>query len=116
MELSNTDDGKWTYFYTDLVNAPISLLADRSYEVKGWIRFVELGKEVQLSIFWDDSHESQVIYKAYPDPWSNPDWFRVKDTITVDRDYNDGYLSLGFKSDKDDDDNVIGKLLWIIFR
>lgn len=110
VELSNTDDGKWTYFYTDLINAPISLLRDRSYEVKGWIRSVELAKEAELSIFWDDSHESQIIYEGDPDPEINPDWFMVSGTITPDRDYNDAYLSLGFKSDKDDDDVVIGKL------
>ena len=112
VELSNTDDGKWTYFYTDVINAPISLLADRSYEVKGWIRSVEMGKEARLSIFWDNSKKDLDIYNAIPDPVSDPDWFMVKDTITADKDYNDAYLSLGFKSDKDDNDNVIGKLLF----
>jgi len=112
VELSNTDDGKWTYFYTDVINAPINLLANRSYEVRGWIKSVELGREAAISIFWKNSRESQVIYAGNPDPVRNPDWFMVRGTITIDEDFNDGYLSLGFRSDKDDDDNVIGKLLF----
>ncbi len=112
VELSNTNDGKWTYFYTDVLNAPLSFVADRSYEVKGWIRSVEQGKEADLSVFWDNSKKDQVIYTGIPDPVSNPDWFMVVDTLTVDRDYNDGYLSLGFKSDKDADDNPVGSLLF----
>ena len=112
VELSNTDDGKWTYFYTDEIDAPLSFVADRSYEVKGWIRSVERGKEANLSVFWENSRKDQVIYTGIPDPVSMPDWFMVVDTLTVDRDYNDGYLSLGFKSDKDADDNPVGSLLF----
>ena len=111
VELSNTDDDKWTYFYTDVEVAPFNFKAHRSYEVVGWIKSVEQGKEARLSIFWDNSHRSEIIYDEEPDPLSNPDWFMVSTTITVDRDFHDGYLSLGFKSDKDDDDEVIGKLL-----
>lgn len=111
VELSNTDDGKWTYLFTDVESAPLSFKANRSYEIVGWIKSMEEGKEAEISIFWDDADESEEIYKDTPDPLSNPDWFRVRGTITVDRDYNDGFLSLGFKSDKDDDDQVIGKLL-----
>jgi len=112
VELSNTNDGKWTYFYTDIDNAPLSFVANRSYEVRGWIKSVEEGKEAELSIFWDDSHESQIIYSGTPDPVSNPDWFLVRGTITPEEDFDDGYLSLGFKSDKDDVNNVIGRLLF----
>jgi hypothetical protein len=112
VELTNTDRDKWTYFYTDVINAPLSFVADRSYEVRGWIRSVEQGKEADLSVFWDNSKKKQVIYTGIPDPVSMPDWFMVVGIITVDRDYNDGYLSLGFKSDKDADNNPVGSLLF----
>jgi len=111
VELSNTEDGRWTYFYTDVEVAPFNFKANRSYEVVGWIKSVEQGREARLSIFWDNSHRSEIIYDDEPDPESNPDWFMVSTTITVNRDFHDGYLSLGFRSDKDDDDVVIGKLL-----
>ncbi len=112
VELSNTDDDKWTYFYTDVINAPIRLMADRSYEVSGWIRSVEAGKEARLTLFWNNGRDDEVIYNDTPDPVSQPDWFQVQEIITINRDYNDGYLSLGFKTDKDDEDNVIGRLLF----
>jgi len=112
VELSNTDDGKWTYFYTDVIHAPIRLMANRSYEISGWIRSVEEGKEARLSLFWNEGRDDEVIYDDIPDPVSQPDWFQVQGIITINRDFNDGYLALGFKSDKDENDNVIGKLLF----
>jgi hypothetical protein len=112
VELSNTDDGKWTYFFTDVTHAPIRLMAGRSYEVSGWIRSVEEGKEARVALFWNEGRDDEVIYDDTPDPVSQPDWFQVQEIITINRDYNDGYLGLGFKSDKDGDDNVIGKLLF----
>jgi len=110
VELSNTLDKQWTYFYTDVVSAPILLKANRSYEVRGWIRSVEEGKKVELSIFWNGSNSSQVIYDANPDPVTNPDWFMVETIITPTADFNDGYLSLGFQNDKVDV-NPAGRLL-----
>ena len=41
------------------------------------------------------------LYKGNPDPVSDPDWFMVEATITPTADYSDGYLSLGFRADKD---------------
>jgi hypothetical protein len=113
VELSNTNDGKWTYFYTDVETAPLSFVANRTYEVRGWIKSVEEGREANVSIVWRNSRESQIIYAGTPDPESNPDWFLVRGTVTFDEDFNDGYLSLGFRSDEgddDDEDEVIGKL------
>jgi hypothetical protein len=110
VELSNTVNNGWTYFYTDVIGAPIRLLANRSYEVRGWIKSVEEGKKVRLSIFWNGSNSSQVIYDVNPDPVSNPDWFMVETIITPTADFNDGYLSLGFQADKDGA-NAVGRLL-----
>jgi len=110
VELSNTLDKEWTYFYTDVLTAPIRLLANRTYEVRGWVKSVEEGKRVELSIFWDGSGSSQVIYSNNPDPVSQPDWFMVETTITPTADFNDGYLSLGFQTDKLGG-SVVGRLL-----
>ena len=39
VELSNTNKNAWTYYYSDVIGAPISFEANRSYEVVGWMRF-----------------------------------------------------------------------------
>jgi len=101
VELTNTDDKKWTYFYSDSVNAPISLMANQKYEVKGWVKSVEKGKKTQLSIVWNNKLSEYIFYKLNPDPVTTPDWFMVKDTITATADFNDAFLSLGFQTDKD---------------
>jgi hypothetical protein len=110
VELSNTKDKEWTYFYTDVIAAPIILKAGRSYEVRGWVKSLEEGKKTDLSIFWDNSKKDQVIYDDNPNPASHPDWFLVETVITPDEDFNDGYLSLGFQTDKLDG-NAVGRLL-----
>ncbi len=110
VELSNSVFLKWTYFYTDSVNAPISFITNQRYEVKGWIKSVEEGKAVALSIVWNDKLDALVFYNGNPDPVTNPDWFMVKDTITALADYNDGFLSLGFRADKSGS-LPVGKLL-----
>lgn len=110
VELSNTLDKEWTYFYTDVASAPIPLLAGRSYEVRFWLKSVEEGKKVELSIFWNGSNNSQIIYNDNPDPISNPDWFMVETIITPVADFNDAYLSLGMQTDKDADKNAVGRL------
>ena len=111
VELSNSLDKEWTYFYTNVATAPILLQANRSYEVRGWLKSVEAGKKVELSIVWNGSNNSQIIYNQNPDPVSNPDWFMVETTITPTGDFNDGYLSLGFQNDKLDG-NPVGRLLF----
>ena len=111
VELSNVLDKELTYFYTDVVSAPILLKANRSYEVRGWIRSVEAGKKIDLSIFWNGSNSSQLIYGLNPDPVTNPDWFMVETTITPTADFNDGYLRLGIQTDKDADKGTVGRLL-----
>ena len=110
VELSNTLDKEWTYFYTDVNTAPISLKAGRSYEVRGWVKSLEEGKNVALSIFWNNSTKGQVIYNDNPNPVSHPDWFLVETVITPAGDFDDGYLSLGIQTDKLDG-NTVGRLL-----
>lgn len=68
VELSNTKDGKWTYLFTDVERAPLHFKANRSYEIVGWIKSVEEGKEAEISIFWDNAHKSEEIYKDTPIP------------------------------------------------
>ena len=100
VELSNSVKLKWTYLYSDSLTAPIYLRADKKYEVKGWIKVLEMGKGTELSIFWDESRESLTFYDDNPDPATNPDWFMVKDTIYPDVNCSDAYLRLGFRTDK----------------
>ena len=101
VEVSNSVKLKWTYLYTDMVNAPIELRAGKKYEVKGWLKVIEMGKETNLSIYWNNSTESLSFYSDNPDPATHPDWFMVKDTIYPATNCVDGYLSLGFRSDKE---------------
>ena len=101
VELSNTGFNKWSYFSTDSVNAPISFLANKSYQVTGWIRSVEQGKSASLSILWNGSQNELMFYTGNPDPVTDPDWFMARDTITPVADYTDGYLNLGFRAGKD---------------
>ncbi len=110
VELSNPVAKDWTYFYSDTANAPLSFSANKSYEVKGWIRSIEKGKSVELSILWNGGMDELILYKGNPDPITNPDWFMIKDIITPAADCVDGFLSLGFRSDKDGG-LVVGKLL-----
>jgi len=112
LELSNTVNNSWTYYYTDDVNAPISLLANKKYEVRGWMRSVEEGKGAEFAIFWNGSSNSHTIYGENPDPVSNPDWFMVKDTITPLTDVNDAYLRLGLRADRAGDGSGQGRLLF----
>ncbi|MCK5134513.1 MAG: DUF5018 domain-containing protein [Bacteroidales bacterium] len=101
VELSNTVFNKWSYFSTDSVNAPLSFLANKSYQVTGWIRSVEQGKRASLSILWNGSQNELMFYTGNPDPVTDPDWFMVRDTITPVANYPDGYLKLGFRAGKD---------------
>lgn len=64
-ELSNTVNNKWTYFYTDSTDAPINFLANKSYEVKGWLRSTEEAKQVDFSIFWNGSTSSRILYSVF---------------------------------------------------
>ena len=100
VELSNTVNTKWTYYYTDSTDAPLSFLANKSYEVKSWMRSTEEAKQVDFSIFWNGSLNTQAIYSGNPNPVSDPDWFMVKDTITPTTDFVDGYLRLGLRATK----------------
>ena len=100
VELSNTVFLKWTYFYSDSVNAPLSFSANKSYEIKCWLKSVEQGKSSKLSVLWNGAQDELILYKGNPDPVTNPDWFMVKDTITPVANYSDGYLSLGFRANK----------------
>jgi hypothetical protein len=101
VQLSNSVKQKWTYFYSDTVEAPITLRADKKYEVKGWIKVLEMGKAIDLSIFWNGSAESYQFFRENPDPEVQDDWFMVKDTIYPQVHCSDAYLRLGFRSDKD---------------
>lgn len=101
VELSNSVKLKWTYLYSDMENAPIALRAGKKYEVKGWLKVLEQGKDTDLSIFWNGSSESLSFYSENPDPVTHPDWFMVKDTIYPSANCVDGYLRLGFRSDKE---------------
>ena len=101
VQLSNSVKLKWTYLYSDSLDAPIVLRADKKYEVKGWVKVLEMGKEIDLSIFWNGSKSSQLIFGENPDPADQPDWFAVCDTIYPDVHCSDAYLRLGFRSDKD---------------
>ena len=112
VELSNTVNTKWTYYYTDSIAAPISFLANKSYEVRGWMRSVEEAKKANLSIYWNGAQSSQIIYTGNPDPVSDPDWFMVKDTITPVADFVDGYLRLGLRAIKAVDGSGAGRLLF----
>ncbi|MCK5066925.1 MAG: hypothetical protein KAR16_05785, partial [Bacteroidales bacterium] len=112
VELSNTVNTKWTYYYTDSIAAPISFLANKSYEVRGWMRSVEEAKKADLSIFWNGAQSFQIIYTGNPDPVSDPDWFMVKDTITPVTDFVDGYLRLGLRAIKAVDGSGAGRLLF----
>jgi len=112
VQLSNTVNTKWTYYYSDSLNAPLTFAAHKSYEVKGWMKSVEEAKKATFSIFWNGSFNEQIIYSGNPDPVSNPDWFMVKDTITPVADYSDGYLLLGLRATKDAFNNGAGKLLF----
>jgi len=112
VELSNTVNTKWTYFYTDSINAPLSFQANKSYEVMGWMRSVEEAKNTDVSVFWNGSQSFLSIYAGNPDPVSNPDWFMVKDTITPTADFSDGYLRLGLRATKHLDNTGAGRLLF----
>jgi len=98
VELSNTVGNKWTYLYSDSVNAPLSFEAGQRYLIKGWIKSIEAGKDVSLSVNWNTSQEQLIFYDGNPDPVTNPDWFMVVDTITASADFDDGYLSLGIRA------------------
>lgn len=112
VQLANTVNNKWTYFYTDSAGAPLVLQANKSYEVKGWMRSLEEAKDVDISIFWDGSQSFLNIYSSNPDPVTNPDWFMVKDTITPTADVADGYLRLGLRATKHADNTGAGLLLF----
>lgn len=101
VQLSNSVKLKWTYLHTDTLEAPITLRAGKKYEVKGWVKVLEMGKAIDLSIFWNGSSESVQICGDNPDPSVQPDWFEVKDTIYPTVHCTDAYLRLGFRSDKD---------------
>jgi len=111
VELSNTVANKWTYLYSDSVNAPLIFEAGQRYLIKGWIKSVEEGKALSLSVFWNSSQDQMIFYNTNPDPLTNPDWFLVEDTITASADFADGYLSLGFRADKTGASTATGKLL-----
>ena len=100
-ELSNTVFNKWSFFYSDSVEAPISLAAHKSYEVSGWLRSIEQGKSASLSFWWNGSSQEFLVYSGNPDPLTQPDWFLVKDTLTVTSDVTDGYITIGFRAGKD---------------
>lgn len=101
VQLSNSVKLKWTYLYSDSLEAPITLRAGKKYEVKGWVKVLEMGKDIDLSMFWNGSAESYQICGVNPDPSIQPDWFMVKDTIYPQVHCSDAYLRLGFRSDKD---------------
>ncbi len=101
VQLSNSVKLKWTYLYSDTLEAPITLRAGKKYEVKGWIKVLEMGKDIDLSMFWNGSAESYQICGDNPDPTVQPDWYLVKDTIYPQVHCSDAYLRLGFRSDKD---------------
>jgi hypothetical protein len=101
VEITNKVKLKWTYLYSDSVNAPIALRAGKKYEVKGWLKILEQGKETDLSIFWNGSTESLNFYSENPDPDTHPDWFMVKDTIYPTTNCLDGYVRLGFRTDRE---------------
>jgi hypothetical protein len=100
VRITNSVKLKWTYLYSDSVNAPITLRAGKRYEVKGWIKVLEMGKETDLSIYWNGAKESLSFYNQNPDPATQPDWFMVMDTIYPQANCSDGYLRLGFRTDK----------------
>lgn len=112
LELHNTKNNGWTYFYTDSSNAAINLKRYRSYEIRGWLRSVEQGKGSDVSFYWNGSQQFLSIYSANPDPVSNPDWFLVKDTLIPLADVNDGYLRLGLRADRAVDGSGMGRLLF----
>ena len=101
VELSNDVFLKWTYLLSDVVDAPLRFVANERYVVEGWIKSVEKGKSISFSVFWNGSLDQLIFFNDNPDPVTNPDWFMVSDTITASADFNDGYLSLGFRADKD---------------
>lgn len=109
--LSNTVPNKWTYFYSDVANAPLIFEAGQSYLIKGWIKSIEEAKELSLSVFWNNSLDQNIFYNGNPNPLTHPDWFLVEDTITVSSDFADGYLSLGFRAGKIGSSTASGKLL-----
>ncbi len=111
VELSNTVPNKWTYFYSDAVNAPLIFEAGQRYLIKGWIKSLEEAKELSLSVFWNNSQDQQIFYDQNPNPLSHPDWFLVEDTLTASEDFADGYLSLGFRAAKIGASTAAGKLL-----
>ncbi len=111
VELNNTVPNKWTYLYSDSVNAPLIFEAGQRYLVKGWIKSIEEGKGLSLSVFWNGSQDQKIIYDSNPNPLSNPDWFLVEDIITVSADFTDGYLSLGFRAGKIGSSTAAGILL-----
>ncbi|TFH24842.1 MAG: hypothetical protein E4H10_10115, partial [Bacteroidia bacterium] len=110
LELANTVNTRWTYFYTDSINAPLSFVANKSYEVRGWLRSMEEARNTNFSIFWNAAQNFQTIYAGNPDPITDPDWFMVKDTITPVADVSDGYLRLGLRATKHTDNTGAGRL------
>jgi len=112
LELSNTKDAKWSYFYSDDLNAPINFIANKSYVVSGWMKSVVEANAADISIFWNGSLNSQTIFTGNPNPISEPDWFEVIDTISPSADYSDGYLRLGLLATKDASNKGAGKLLF----
>ena len=111
VELSNTVPNKWTYLYSDVAKAPLIFEAGQRYLIKGWIKSIEEGKELSLSVFWNGSQDQMIFYSVNPDPLTNPDWFMVQDSITVSADFADGYLSLGFRAAKIGSSTAAGLLL-----
>ncbi|MFO7935490.1 MAG: hypothetical protein R6U78_15615, partial [Bacteroidales bacterium] len=101
LELSNTNFNRWTYFYSDSIRAPLSFAANKQYVVSGWIKPLQQGKGVSLSICWNGSQNEVVIYSGNPDPITDSDWFPVQDTIIAEANYKDGYLALGMRAGKD---------------
>jgi len=100
VRLTNSVKLKWTYLYSDSTSAPITLRAGKRYEVKGWLKVLEMGKQADLSIYWNSGRDSQSFYNQNPDPVTQPDWFMVMDTIYPQTNCSDGYLRLGFRTDK----------------
>ncbi|HER10211.1 MAG TPA: DUF5018 domain-containing protein [Bacteroides sp.] len=112
LELRNSKQNMWTYMYSDTILAPIRFSANKSYEVSGWMRVLEQGKGASLSIFWNGSQNEKTLYAGNPDPITNPDWFMLKDTITPDSDFGDGYLRMGMRAGRSSIGDASGRLLF----
>ena len=87
VELSNTVPNKWTYLYSDAVNAPLIFEAGQRYLIKGWIKSIEEAKGLSLSVYWNSSNDQKIFYDGNPNPLTHPDWFMVEDIITASADF-----------------------------